>query len=314
MEVKYDGKTLNLPDFLIVGTARAGTTFLYQTLCNHPGIFMPWKKEPMFFYSWGKPLQSTYNPKLTKVLWIINNLENYLNLFHSAKTNQLQGEASTWYLAEYDTVIPNIKKLYGNSFNQLKIIMVLRNPVNRAWSHYLKTYSENREFLDFEDAISPETMKKRKMSNIVPSYQYIDAGMYFEQTKAYLDNFKDVKIFIFEEEFNNQNKFIKKICKFLGLEYIDNMEIKNKVNSSGKPKNKLAKRANDFLFSNSSIISIIKKFIPKKQREKIKLKIKGWLHKKYDMPEVFKKKLTKLYKSDIEQLEKLLNRNLNIWK
>ncbi len=313
MDIDYCGKKYVLPDFLIIGAPRAGTTFLYQTLNNHPKIFMPFEKEPMFFYNWNKPMHLYYSPKPTRVSWITNKLDDYTNLFSKAK-NQIIGEASTWYLSEYKTVIPNIKKLYGEKIDKLKIIVVLRNPVNRVWSHYVKKYSENREILPFKHAVSFEEMEKRRKNNFVPSYQYLRLSMYSEGVKAYLDSFKNIKYYIFENEFLNKEGYVKDVCDFLGIEFVPRIIEKKSVNSSGKPKNKLLGKLNNLLFHDSVLKKTVKMFIPESKRNKLKLTIKGKLHKPWHCPNDVKKDLFHYFEQDISKLEQILNIKLDIWK
>ncbi len=128
MKVVSDNQTLVLPDFLILGAMRSGTTSLYHYLKQHPEIFMPSLKEPHFFSYFGKPV-SPLPSYIRSARW---NLEDYLTLFESAMNGQLIGEASVSYLYYYRETIENIKRVYRDNYSQLKCIAILRNPVERT--------------------------------------------------------------------------------------------------------------------------------------------------------------------------------------
>lgn len=314
MRVDYNNHKVTLPDFIIAGVSGAGTTFLYQNLCKHPKVFLPEEKEPMFFEFWNKLKPKYMNPKLTKAHWVFNNLLDYEKTFANAQNNQLCGEASATYLTKYNEVIPNLKTLYGKEIDKLKIIIVLRNPVTRLISHYNLKTSEEKENLDLETAISKSILMKRDLENYSTGYQYIEQGMYSKQVNAYLDNFKNTKVFIFEEAFANVENYMKNISKFLKIDYIPELISSEKINISGVPKNKLFSVINKLVFRNTYLTKFIKSFISKKNKHKIKLKFKKHILKKRQTSVKTIKQLEEIYIKDIKKLEKILNRNLDLWK
>jgi hypothetical protein len=103
MDVRVQGKIVKLPDFLIVGAVRGGTTSLYNYLKQHPQIFMPKEKEPQFFAFSEKPTHYPHPP----IIW---KFDDYVKLFENAEESQLIGEASLGYSLCYEETINNIKK------------------------------------------------------------------------------------------------------------------------------------------------------------------------------------------------------------
>jgi len=132
MKVLHNDRKVTLPDFLIVGAMRSGTTSLYVYLNNHRAIFMPSLKEPQFFSYLGEKC-SPHPPEIRSTPW---NLEDYVRLFKHARPGQIIGEASTSYLYIYQRTQKNIMAIYGEQVTNLKIIGILRNPIERAWSIY----------------------------------------------------------------------------------------------------------------------------------------------------------------------------------
>jgi len=199
MIVSIERKEHKLPDFLIVGAPRSGTTTLYNCLSQHRYIYMPPEKEPTFFLAWGEaPFYK--DPRYRReASHIVHEVDEYLRLFRAARDSDVIGEASALYLYGHRTVIPNIKKMYGGKFSRVKIIISLRNPVDRAWSHYWMKRSHLEEMFDFADATDPGTVRSRLESQLIPSLDDIGMGKYNDAVDAYRNDFPDVKILLFDD-------------------------------------------------------------------------------------------------------------------
>ncbi|MFW6230136.1 MAG: sulfotransferase domain-containing protein, partial [Halanaerobium sp.] len=126
-----------LPDFLIVGAAKSGTTSLYHYLKAHPSIYMPDIKEPCFFSSYSVPYETfkkNIYPANEKNR--VRELDRYKKIFATSEQYKSCGEASTHYLFQFEVSINNIKKIYNEQYKQLKIIIILRNPIKAAYSNF----------------------------------------------------------------------------------------------------------------------------------------------------------------------------------
>src|SRR4051794_16485501 len=117
---------MKVPDFLIVGTARAGTSALNYYLHQHPQVFLPKQKEPCFFCFTGKKI----NYRNGRFAFAVTDPKKYAALFRDAKSGQLKGDISSPYLYLHKETIKNIK-LYHSNFEKLKIVILLRNPADR---------------------------------------------------------------------------------------------------------------------------------------------------------------------------------------
>ena len=159
-----------MPDFFIVGGQRCGTTSLHYYLNQHHLIFLPDLKEPHYYSQKSIP---SYLSKIT-------NKQDYLSLFNRSNSN-FKGDSSTSYLM--DKECPElIKKDYPNS----KIIICLRNPIERTYSAYLAQFRSNRTNLDFDDIIKidPNSLigEQQKSLNLLDSN-------YFDQVSKYIEIF-----------------------------------------------------------------------------------------------------------------------------
>lgn len=304
-----------LPDFFIVGVARSGTTALYSLLKKNPRVFMPQEKEPMFFLCWNQPkfLKFIGENKKAKTNFTISNLEEYKKTFKKARKNQVLGEGSTWYLYAHETVIPNIKKLYGKKYDLIKIIILLRDPVQRAWSHYWKKVTQGNEYLPFSEAVDKNTIKRRLEEGSIPSYDYIGFGHYYSQVKAYMNNFSKVKIMLFEEFIKNPNETTKEILQFLGINKTVNIKKTKYTNPGGVPRNFASSIIDKLIFKPGKWRASIKHILPFGTRRDLKNLLRNIIYKKKELPSKYKKMLHYEYEEDIHKLKQLINKDLTQW-
>ena len=151
------------PTFIIIGAMKAATTSLYTYLKQHPDIFMTSVKEPMFFNNFKKDQNYLIKGKKTKK---VTTLKQYYNLFNAVKSEIAIGEASPAYI--YNSDCPRLIKSH---LPKIKIIAILRQPVERAYSNYLHVQKSGREIIhDFEEAFNAE--KIRIKENWSPLYHY----------------------------------------------------------------------------------------------------------------------------------------------
>jgi len=297
----------NLPNFLIVGVAKSGTTTLVSYLDDSKEIFISHKKEPRYLtYNFLK--ESGYNgpgdhrPRSIAV----KSLEEYKSLFQNVikPTHKVIGEASVDTFYYYKHTIPKIKKELGDP----KIIIMLRNPVERAISAYSHLIREEREELSFEKALEKGRCRLDKGYEYIWGYE--NGGLYYEPTKAFIESFSKVKVVIFEEFISNQKKIMSEIFEFLDVE--DQPTLVNQAhNISGKPKNRVI---NKFLTRNNMLKRGIRKIIGNKTSLHLKNKIQKFNLEKININSETKIKLFKKFESDIEKLENLLQKDLSDWK
>jgi len=224
----------SLPNFLLVGATKSGTTSLYQYLNEHPQIYMPGIKEPMFFTSpellKKEKLKNKYLKRYTRVP--INNLDEYKSLYSNVNNEIAVGEASPQYLFTHETTIPLIKKYLGD----IKIIVILRNPVDRAYSAYRHNQrydlhaQDRNENLSFIDALNIED-ERIKTRSFRMMFFYKSMSMYYDQVRSYKDNFSQVFVCKFEELEINPSSLMKKIYSFLDVDnnFIPNVEIRYNI-------------------------------------------------------------------------------------
>ncbi len=198
-----------LPDFLIIGAQKGGTTSLYAYLCEHPQILRASTKEIHYF-------STNYRKGLR---W-------YRSHFQRKTSNiSITGEATPYYL--FNPVCPaRIKE----SLPDIKLIVMLRDPVSRAWSQYNHNLKKKLEQLDFKAALKREEMhlvnetkrlisEKNYLSSIHATSSYLARGIYADQLEAYWNYFHKDQILIIRSEdfFDDPQSVYSDALRFLGL-------------------------------------------------------------------------------------------------
>lgn len=218
----------SLPDFIIIGTQRGGTTSLYNYLIEHPNILPAFKKEVHFF-------DDNY---YRGIRWYKSNFPTKHNLLLKSfihKQNFIVGEASPDYMFN-----PFVAERIYSMLPNVKLIILLRNPVDRAYSHYYMNVRNGFEHLSsFEEAIK-KAMKvyekneqlllniKNRFVNFYPKYNYLARGIYINQIKPWFDKFPEGNILIRKSEdfYQNTSKTLKQILNFLDVPEFELMHLR----------------------------------------------------------------------------------------
>jgi hypothetical protein len=302
----YQGRTYRLPDFLIPGAAKSGTTTVYQLLSQHPDLYFPPSRKEPFYFSFGGEKPEYTDERFNRVpIW---ETEKYLELFEGAAENQLCGEASTSYLYTYEKSLGLLKKFYGERIKELKVLIILRNPVERAYSHYTYLIRNGFENRSFEEAISERGIAEWKQKRW--GFDYLAYGHYAAQVAAFKEVLPLTRVWLLEDLKEGKNT-TDEMLEFLGVSEME-FDHSMKANPSGIPKNK---GLVNFLRKNPLAKSIGKK-LPAAMQSKIKNrrdKLMGKLLTKEPMKPETKELLVRYYHQDIERLQSILDRDLSKW-
>jgi hypothetical protein len=295
----------NLPDFLIVGAAKCGTTSLGDYLNAHKDIFICNPKEPKYLtYNFLKNAYKGKGDNFTKEK-IIGDLEAYKGLFKKSKTHQIKGECSVDLLYYHEKVIPVIKKVLGDP----KIIIMLRNPYKRAFSAYSHLVRDGRECLSFTEGLQQEDHRLAQDYEFIWAYK--NAGFYADATQAFMSNFTNVKVVIFEDFVKNQEESTKDVLKFLETSRGSSHFSEVHRNISGKPKSQYI---NTLLLKDSFLKTVIKTVFPSSFRARIKYLIQKNNLNPIEIKGDEAKNLKGVFDRDIDKLQNILNKDLSIWK
>lgn len=199
-----------LPDFIIVGAMKSGTTTLHDMLNSHPDVFIP-KGELHFFDHDDIFEHPDFNLYKKNHFWNYpsiyikpNEIWKWYNDKFKGKENFVKGEDSTVYLAS-----KNAAKRISQQKKSIKIIIILRNPTKRTYSHYNHLLRTSRAIYSFEDTI------------IENPHSIISRSLYKTQIENYLKYIprERIKFIIFEDFIKNPNVALKELSKFLNIDF-----------------------------------------------------------------------------------------------
>lgn len=297
-----------MPNFLIVGAAKSGTTALYHYLSQHPEIFLSPIKETNFFAQKGKkvdykgPKDNISGHKST-----ITEISDYQNQFSAVNNEKAVGEICPSYLYSEDAS-RNIKE----HIPEVKIIVILREPVARAFSAWVHLTRDDREYLTFKEALLEE--ESRINNNWAEIWHYLAKSRYYNQLKRYYDLFskEQIKVFIYEKFKDNPIKVYSEICDFIGVDNSFLPDMRSKHNKGGIPKNKIIW---NLMMKNNIWKTIFNNIVPMKIRKKVKQVIESRnVKKKPELDNNTRKELSVQFLNEIRRIEELIEQDLTAWK
>ncbi|MFN5513343.1 MAG: sulfotransferase family protein [Cyanobacteriota bacterium] len=293
---------MTLPNFLIVGAAKSGTTALHSYLSQHPQIYMTPDKETNFFAFWGQALNFQGPGDEAINHFSVTELKTYEALFEGATRETALGEACPLYL--YHAQAP--ERIY-ETLPDCKIIVILRDPVERAYANFLHLIRDGREpYPDFAQALAREP--ERIAQNWEWFWHYGQQGYYGQQLQHYYDRFprEQIRVYLYEDLRQNALGLIQTIFSFLGVDSSFSPDMTIRPNKSGMPKNKLL---HGLLTRPNPLKSLLKPLFPAQLRQKIQ-------HNNLTTPELapeVRAELKARYREDILHCQALMGRDLSTW-
>lgn len=283
-----------LPTFLIIGAQKSGTTSLFLYLREHPQVYMSSLKEPDFFVNEGKPHTDRS---------LITTFEEYSALFADAKDETAVGEASPTYL-HGETAPERIAHYLPHA----QLIAILRNPADRAYSHWLHNSRNGRETLDFQSALLAEDARMK--NGLVDEFGYRHKGEYHRHLERFYRLFgrTQIRAYLYEDLKESPQAMVKDLFGFLGVKDTFQPRLE-RHNVSGLPRGR-AGRLYDRARRNPRVTKIAKQILPGHLRHRLRQR----LLVRPELPAEFRAGLVEFYRDDIKRLEDLILRDLSSWR
>ncbi len=290
---------MTMPNFFIVGAQRAGTTSLYQYLNQHPQVYMSPRKEPHFFEGMHSEFRRPGRRSVP-----VRDLAEYQALFAGASGEKAIGEASASYLFS-----PRAPGLIKSSVPDAKIIAILRNPADRAYSNFVYCVQVGREPLgSFAEGLQAE--EERTRDKWGPLWYYKQKGFYYAQVKRYFDTFgrDQVGVWFYEDLRNDTFGIIGEVFRFLGIDESFVPDATSEYNPSGIPRvGRLYTGVRKLTARNPALVERV---LPARLRGYVKRRI---FVKPPPFPPEVRRQLTDSYREDILRLQELIGRDLSAW-
>ena len=300
-----------MPEFLIIGAGKSGTTSLNNYLKQHPDIFMCVRKEPNFFaLEMVNPEDYELESSRQYYHQSVHSLEEYQKLFEGARTGQMLGEVSNTYLNS-DMACERIQ----HYIPEARIIAILRDPAERLYSRYYHLVREKvLHNLSWDQLLDKNTEWWKRQD-------LVDEGFYFNNLQKYFNAFpaEHIKLIRYSDFTHNTSRVVHEVLEFLNLNAEVSIDTETVYNKSGTVKNE---SVNKVVGQNSAPIRMLKSVMPGFHKQ---LKKSVWANKllyhfrnknleKPSMPQDLRRTIIEeLYREDIEQLATFLGWDLQAW-
>jgi hypothetical protein len=289
---------------MCLGAGKCGTTTMFDILRQHPDIYIPSSKEPHFFN-----ISENFS----------NGLKWYEKTYFKKADKKIIADFTPSYF--FDKQTP--KRIFESLGANIKFLVIIRNPVDRAYSHYLHSRRDHHEELSFETSLNLELSRLNQYEHQSDylsylRHSYVHQGLYSQMLERYLEYFSlDKFLFIsFEDELLRERKLtINKILEFLELDSSIPINIDIRSNQASKEKSRVLKR---MMKKTGWWRALIKIMIPSlKIRQIIKNRIHIMNIRVFSPPKICPLDRVKIYnsffKEDVNNLERLLKRDMSHW-
>ncbi len=295
------------PNLFIVGAQKSGTSALAGWLRQHPQVYISFPKEPGFlaFGEKGYPYKDGYGKDAPANQYVVNNERAYLALFADATRGQtVLGEASTWYFA-----IPGMARKI-KAYNPLaKLVVILRDPVERAYSAWCHARSDLLEPCDsFSSALAMESQR----GEVEFLLRYRRMGLYSQALAEYQAAFSAAQLLVlfYDDLHLNPAETWRKVCDFLGIDAKQQLVFEHRYNRSGQPRHRLVHR----LLRSHRFKRLVRPVLPHQLAVSMKQQVDNINLREFPvMDALSREELREFFQPDIEKLSQLTNRDLVAW-
>jgi len=295
------------PNFFIVGAQKSGTGGVVSWLSDHPRVFMAFPKEPGYlaFGNKGYPYLDGYGRRAPASEYVVTDEENYLGLFANAPADKtILGEASTWYFA-----VPGVAARIRDFNPAAKILVILRNPADRAYSAWCHARRDELEpCADFDRALELE----EERGEVEFLLRYRRMGSYSNSLAEYQSVFdaSQLRVSLYDDLREEPDFFWRQLCAFLEIDALDQVPTPRRLNRSGQPRF----RALHHLLKSHRLRSAVTRVIPRKLAWRIKEALDDANLRQFPPLDVHsRRKLQEYYRRDIEEVSRLTGRDLSAW-
>jgi hypothetical protein len=274
---------MTLPNFIIIGAAKAGTTSLYHYLRQHPDVFMSAVKEPRYYWQEG----------VAEGRLEIFGREAYERLFSDVTSQRAVGEATTHYLNS-----PTAAERIAADLPDVKLIVSLRNPADRAYSSYLGRLQGGEERRGVDEAMQPG------------SY-YVESSRYYASLSRYFERFdrSRIKVLLFDDLVANPRAVMREVYEFLGVDSTFEVDVATTHNRAAIPRSAIANRV---LLQTGLFVHRL--LPPSVRNTGITGRLQRlFLHRPEPLPAAIRRQLLEQFREDIGKTAALIGRPLAHW-
>ncbi len=292
-----------LPNFVVIGAPKCGTTSLYHYLRQHPSIYLPETKE-LHYFSSRALLQNDRGPGDPAALErVCDTLESYREFYRRAGDKQIAGDVSPSYLY-FDESRHRILEELGH----IRIVAILRDPCEKAFSQYMHLIRDQRETLPFRRALDAEA--DRAQHGWSDLWRYAESSLYAQKLARYFESFGEdrVKVLFFDDLANEPDRTMQSLFEFLDVDSDFVCDTSRTYNRSGRARSRRAAR---LLTQPNPLKAAARRIVPRRYRLWISQTLIGWnTGRKPALDRESREYLREYFRDDAVELSRLLGRPL----
>ena len=292
---------IKLPTFVVIGASKSGTTSLYFYLRQHPDIYLPKRKE-LHFFSFPELGLTSFGPGDAAVLsGLCQTWEQYTGYYSDVPDRLAIGDISASYLYYSGSARKIFEKL-----GLVKLIVIIRNPVDKAYSQYMHLVREGLETLSFPEAIGAEAARRKQGWGDM--WRYMESGLCGDRLEEFITVFgkERVKIILFDDFVKNTSSVLTDLFQYLHIDLKVEISTNEIFNRTGLPRSVFI---SNILRNSSWLKELIKPLIP----INLRYKLRNWLTNintkdKPELPPELYRDLLNNFRDDIAKVEGLIGK------
>lgn len=295
-----------LPNFVVVGAPKCGTTSLYHYLRQHPDVFLPERKE-LHYFSWPYMSRFTAGPgDAYQLTTLCKTEEEYAAYYTPAGSQAAVGDVSPSYFYYADLPGSDLCARMKGLLGDVRILLMIRDPVQKAFSQYMHLVRDARETLDFGRALDAEPERTRQGYSAI--WRYAESSLFTRRTQTFLDAFgrERVKPVFFSDFSARPQESMRDIFAFLGVDPGVEVKVDATYNRSGMPRSRLVAG----LFNKSNpLVSLARRMLPLAVTTRVRDALQRMnTGDKLRLDEASKARLDRYFADDLVSLAKLIGR------
>ena len=299
-------KGTKLPNFVVVGAPKCGTTSLYHYMAEHPDVFVPERKE-LHYFSHPDMARNATGPEDAHVLRsLCSTPEEYATYYDGAEGHAAVVDVSPSYLYYHDAA-----ERMRTELGEPGIVVILRNPVEKAFSHYMHLVRDNREPLSFREGVAAEA--ERTQAGWAALWRYVGNSIYAPGVARYREVFGDERVLVlfYEDLRADAESFVARVFEFLGVDAGVRPDVERVYHRSGRPRSKLLANV---LSKAGPVSSLARALLPEGVRNSVRAALQNMnTGAKDELDAETRAWLAPRFREDAENLAALLGRDVP-WK
>ena len=287
------------PNFFVLGAAKCGTTTLHEVLIAHPNIFMTKQKEPRFFDT-----DTYYN----------RGFDRYLrDHFRGAAGFKARGEASPTYLRSGKAR----DRIRGDLGKDLRFVVILRDPVKRAWSAYLQECRRGLETETFERALE---LEPTRLSRDPTCAAYFLGGLYARQLRVWFEAFprEHFLVLLTDDLAEDPGAVARQAFAFLNVDPDVEFSPPSPANVAWTPRYLRLAVALNRKVGIVGMMGTLKRLVPYSTRQRVRELINRWNSRPFEgaptIDPAIARALRRRYRDEILAVEEIIGRDLGMWR